>query len=98
MIKFRLSEDGMCLRPQKMGDCSYHVCEGFSEGTIGLEIEDNRKHKSFLLVINFVSQNRTVLYPGKWLGSRCFLSGIQARSNAVFPPYSYAGFGLKEEI
>ena len=97
MIKFRLSEDGMCLRPQKMGDCSYHVCEGFPEGTIGLEIEDNRKHKSFLLVINFVSQNRTVLYPGKWLGSRCFLSGIQARSNAVFPPYSNAVFGLKEE-
>ena len=97
MIKFRLSEDGVFLRPQKMGDCSYHVCEGFSEGTIGLEIEDNRKHKSFLLVINFVSQNRTVLYPGKWLGSRCFLSGIQARSNAVFPPYSNAVFGLKEE-
>ena len=97
MIKFRLSEDGTFLRPQKTGDCSYHVCEGFSDGTLGLEIEDTGKDKSFLLVINFVGQDRTFLCPEKWLGSRCFLSGIQASSNAVFPKYSYAVYGLKEK-
>ena len=95
MINFRLSEEGMFLRPKKMGDCLYNVYEDFPEGTIGLEIKDNRKHMSFLLVINFVGQDRTVHYPGKWHGSRCFLSEKQACSNAVFPPYSYAVFGLK---
>ena len=53
------------------------------EGTIGLEIKDIRKHMSFLLVINFVGQDRTIHFPGKWHGSRSS-SEKQACSNAVF--------------
>ena len=95
MIKFRLSENGTFLRPQKMGDCSYQVCEGFPEGTLGMEIEENCKCRSFLLVINFVGQDRTITHPKKWLGSQCLLSEVQATPKAVFPKYSYAVFCLK---
>ncbi len=88
-IRFRLSDEGEFLRPEKKTDCEYQQICDLPHGVVAIEIHHIKTASEYCILFNYTGQDRRVSLPVKWMESECVLSRLKVHSTLSIAGYGY---------